>query len=237
MPTYTCRRTPIVPSLDDKGLEAWQRADWTADFDDIENREHSDRPKPTYRTRAKMLWDDNAFYVLAEMEEPHVWGTLNKRNSIIYNDNDFEVFLDPDGDRLAYYEFEMNALGTIMELKMDKPYSDGGNYTFIETGVKSSVKIHGTLNNPADQDDGWTVQIAFPFADLATAAKGVQTPPAAGDSWRVNFSRVQWQHRIEDGKYVKVPKSEHPEDNWVWSPTGVIDMHRPEHWGVVTFAE
>jgi hypothetical protein len=26
-----------------------------------------------------------------------------------------------------------------------------------------------------------------------------------------------------------------PEDNWVWSPQGLIDMHVPEHWGYITF--
>jgi hypothetical protein len=28
-----------------------------------------------------------------------------------------------------------------------------------------------------------------------------------------------------------------PEDNWVWSPQGAIDMHMPERWGVVRFSE
>ena len=27
------------------------------------------------------------------------------------------------------------------------------------------------------------------------------------------------------------------EDNWVWSPTGIIDMHRPERWGWVQFCD
>jgi hypothetical protein len=27
-----------------------------------------------------------------------------------------------------------------------------------------------------------------------------------------------------------------PEDNWIWSPQGVIDMHRPERWGFVQFS-
>ena len=36
-----------------------------------------------------------------------------------------------------------------------------------------------------------------------------------------------------DGSYRKVEGKS--EDNWVWSPQGVIDLHRPEHWGVVQF--
>jgi hypothetical protein len=27
------------------------------------------------------------------------------------------------------------------------------------------------------------------------------------------------------------------EDNWVWSPQGVVDMHVPEHWGHVQFVK
>ena len=60
-------------------------------------------------------------------------------------------------------------------------------------------------------------------------------PPADGDQWRINFSRVEWQHEVIDGVYRRVPDT--PEDNWVWSPTGVIDMHRPERWGVLQFSD
>jgi hypothetical protein len=39
---------------------------------------------------------------------------------------------------------------------------------------------------------------------------------------------------VVDGKYKKVPKRK--EHNWVWSPQGVIDMHRPERWGLLQFS-
>ena len=45
-----------------------------------------------------MLWDDTYFYVAAHLEEPHVWGTLTKHDTVIFQDNDFEIFIDPDGD-------------------------------------------------------------------------------------------------------------------------------------------
>ena len=45
-------------------------------------------------TRAKVLWNDEALWMGAEMEEPHVWGTLTERDAVIYLDDDFEVFLD-----------------------------------------------------------------------------------------------------------------------------------------------
>ena len=59
-------------------------------------------------------------------------------------------------------------------------------------------------------------------------------PPKDGDQWRINFSRVEWDIEIVDGKYRKLEKR--PEHNWVWSPQGVIDMHRPERWGYLQFS-
>jgi hypothetical protein len=124
-----------------------------------------------------------------------------------------------------------------MELTLPKPYIDGGKYTFVELdGIRSKVHIRGTLNKPSDTDQGWTAEIAIPFSGLAKLTAGSGHLPRPGDTWKVNFSRVQWLHHIVDGKYVKVPKESRNEDNWVWSPQGLIDMHRPEKWGVVEFA-
>jgi hypothetical protein len=55
----------------------------------------------------------------------------------------------------------------------------------------------------------------------------------AGDSWRMNFSRVEWQIESSGQQYRKVPRK--PEDNWVWSPQGLINMHVPDRWGYVEF--
>jgi hypothetical protein len=58
--------------------------------------------------------------------------------------------------------------------------------------------------------------------------------PQIGQEWRINFSRVEWRTNVENGKYVKVAAL--PEDNWVWSPQGLINMHVPDRWGFVKFA-
>ena len=233
--TYPCPRADgpiVVDGRMDEG--AWSRAPWTDDFVDIEGAK---RPAPRFRTRAKMLWDDECFYVAAELAEPHVNATLTKKNSIIFHDNDFEVFIDPDGDNHNYYEFEVNALNTIWELTLPKPYRAGGHAKHGTNlrGLKSAVHVRGTLNDPSDTDVGWSLEIAFPWAGLAAYRGRMPCPPRNGDQWRVDFSRVEWLFDIIDGRYRKIPKAMRAEDNWVWSPPGVIDMHRPWHWGVVQF--
>jgi hypothetical protein len=229
---YVCSPAGGVVVIDGKLDEpGWVAAPWTEEFVDIEGEA---KPKPRFRTRAKLLWDDAYFYVAAEMEEPHVWGTITQHDAVIFQDPDFEVFIDPNGDSHEYYEFEMNALNTGWDLFLPKPYKDGGpamNEWEIP-GLKTAVHVRGTLNDPADTDEGWSVEIAIPWAVLAEHARR-PAPPRPGDQWRVGFSRVQWQIEIKDGKYVKVPNT--PENNWIWSPQGVVDMHRPERWGYVQF--
>lgn len=230
---YVCYRATGPITVDGQlGEPSWQAVPWTETFVDIEG---DAKPRPRFPTRAKMLWDDEYFYVAADLEEPHVWGTLTEHDSVIFHDNDFEVFIDPDGDNHEYYEFEINALNTGWDLRLVKPYRDGGpalNEWEIP-GLKTGVHVRGTLNDPSDEDEGWSVELAFPWAALAEFANR-PAPPADGDQWRVNFSRVEWLHQIVDGAYRKVP--DRREDNWVWSPQGVIDMHRPERWGYVQFS-
>lgn len=106
--------------LDDS---AWSRAKWSSDFVDIEG---AMKPPPIFRTRMKMVWDEEYLYIGAELEETQLWATLTEKNSVIFHDDDFEIFIDPNGDNHNYYEFEVNVLNTIWELRLLRPYRDGG---------------------------------------------------------------------------------------------------------------
>ena len=182
----------------------------------------------------KMMWDAEYLYVAAGMIEPHVWATYDQRDMIVFQENDFEIFIDPDGDTRNYYEIEVNALGTIFDLFLPRTYVDRGkpDHDWNCPGMRWAVHVDGTLNDSSDIDHGWTVEFALPwsaFADLG----GMPCPPRGGDTWRINFSRVQWTTEIVRGEYHKSRRPK--EDNWVWTPQGVVDMHRPQRWGFLEF--
>jgi len=273
--TYLCYRLPadagqgglrIDGRLDEA---AWSKAAWSEEFVDIEGEA---KPKPRYVTRMKMLWDETCLYIAAELQEPHVWGNLLVRDSVIFHDNDFELFLDPEGDGVNYGELEINALNTVWDLRLPKPYRDGGQADDGWTlgRLRTGVFVDGTLNKSTDTDTAWSIEIAIPWSDLVTlndpeqpirravrdgsvlksyetlseaesaAQLGGKTLPGGktlkpqdGTQWRINFSRVEWQHEMQSGRYQR--QSGVPENNWVWSPQGVIDMHRPETWGILKF--
>lgn len=233
--TYVAFRTVGPIEIDGRADEpSWQQAAYTEPFIDIEGA------KPAkYETRAKMLWDDKYFYILAKLDEPHIWGNLKQRDTVIFYNNDFEVFIDPDGDTHNYYELELNALNTVWDLFLTKPYRNGA--TVLDSwdiqGLKSAVSIKGTLNNSNDTDDFWMVELAIPWAVLVEAS-GVNDPPE-NRFWRINFSRVNWDFDLNNGRYSRKKDANGkylPEYNWVWSPQEVINMHEPERWGYVFFA-
>lgn len=231
---YVCPRTTSPVVIDGRIDEAaWGAAAWSEPFGDIEG---DARPRPRFETRMKMVWDDQGLYVAARLVEPHAWAKLTKRDSVVWHDNDFEVFIDPDGDGLLYYEVEVNPLNTVFDLVLVRPYSQGGPplHGWDFAGLQTAIGIEGTLNDPSDTDVAWTVEICMPWSGFDVAAAKV-VPPEPGDAWRINFSRVQWRHRVTGaGEYEKVPDTR--EDNWSWSPQGAIDMHRPKRWGYVEFA-
>lgn len=234
--TFIAYKTLEEIAIDgDPSDSSWNKAEWSDTFIDIEGV-----IKPKYKTQVKMLWDDTNYYILAKMEEPHVWASLKQRDTIIFYNNDFEVFIDPEGDAKTYYELEINALNTVWDLFLNKPYREKDNVVLNDWDIhnlKSAVKVNGTINNPSDIDEGWILEIAIPWAAYKTSYFHKNVPK--DNFWRVNFSRVNWQHDIINNQYTRKKDANGkflPEYNWVWSPMGVINMHEPEKWGYVYFS-
>ena len=233
--SYVAYQTSSAIKIDGEDNDiSWSKVEWSQSFIDIEGEK-----TPTYNTQVKMLWDETYFYILAKIEEPHVWANLKQKDTIIFYNNDFEVFIDPDGDTHNYYELELNALNTNWDLFVSKPYREGNVVLndWTATGLKSVVKIDGTINNPKDTDKGWTIEMAIPWSVYKKSYFEKNVPK--DQFWRVNFSRVNWDFQITDNQYKRKKDADGKflhEHNWVWSPTGVINMHEPEKWGYVYFS-
>lgn len=234
--SYVIAKAEKPIKIDGKAEKIWDNAPFTDPFIDIEGIKDV-----KFETRIKMLWDTEFLYVYAELEEPHIWGDITQRDAIIYLNNDFEVFINSSEKTEAYGEIEVNALNTVWDLLLNKPYRTGGyaNFHWDLTRMKTAVKIDGTLNNSKDTDKGWTIEMAIPLKPYIELKNDRRKPIEEGDQWRMNFSRVQWDHDIIDGNYSrkKIDGIFQPEYNWVWSNQTAINMHMPENWGIVQFTE
>lgn len=235
---YNCYRNVSEIVIDGNIYDSiWKSTAWSDFFNDIE---HPTKPQPYLQTRMKMLWDKQYLYIAAEMEDDNIWASLDKHDQIIYHDNDFEVFIDPDGDGLNYFEIEINAFETVLDLFMNKPYNKGGisDLKWDAKGMKKAVQIYGKVNDTTISDTKWAVELAIPW-EVFTYGNLSTSTPKNNDEWRINFSRVQWETEYNAGKYIKIidPQNDNtlPENNWTWSSQGIINMHVPEYWGHVIF--
>jgi hypothetical protein len=257
---YPCHRTrsalPITGRLDEP---AWRQAPKSPRFVDVV----SGGPA-LYDTRAAALWDDANLYVGFWVEEPFVRADLTERDSIIFSENDVEVFIDGID---AYYELEINARNTVYEVffiwkdayepggRFDVPefnlfardaHSFGGNDYFATEyfwrgshprglrwaipdwdfpGLRTAVHVSGDINNPASVDQGWTVEVALPWAGMGPLAHGRPVPPSPGDVWQLQFAR--YEKILSTGQHV----------GWTWDPVGSHDNHRPEAFTRIRFED
>lgn len=106
-------------------------------------------------------------------------------------------------------------------------------------GVKVAVDVQGTLNNEHDKDEGWTVELAFPWKPMAVLnlSKPRTLPPNVGDVWRMDFSRFN-KYKIVPGASRNDEQSRlNDSGGWALSHHGVWDSHIPECFPFVTFVD
>eukprot|EP00483_Globobulimina_turgida_P003659 UN03665 len=161
------------PDISDGKLieKAWTDISFSDLFVDIANL-----AVPRFNTQMKMRWDTNWLYVGAQIYEPEIWANLSADETVIFHDNDFEIFVDADGSNHYYKEYEMNANNNTWNLCLNVPYSDGGyeNSTrvFDKNGwtmippLQCGTYIDGELNNPTNRDYYWSVEIKMPIESL-----------------------------------------------------------------------
>ena len=234
--SYVAHYTKKAPQIDGKidSLE-WGSVKWSEAFGDIQSD-----ISPKYETKLKMIWDYDHLYILANLYDEHIWGNLKRRDTVIFYNNDFEVFIDHNGDTHNYAELEVNALNTVWDLLIDKPYLNGAKVDndWNIDGLVSNVHIEGTLNDFSDLDQFWTLEMAIPWKSLERMEFDGLAPEEK--VWRMNFSRVQWQFDTINGHYSRKKDSIGnflKEDNWAWSKQIDINMHKPEYWGFVLFSK
>ena len=171
------------------------------------------------RTEARLLWDNQYLYVAFTAYDPHISAVLTDRDSPVSRDDCVEVFIAPDTSAIdLYYNFEFNALGTILD-RSPKLNRSG---TWNADGILVAVAIDGSLNDETDFDSLWTTEIAIPF----TAFQGYapQLPPQPGDLWRLNLYRTGGQINLQ---YI----------TWSDTRTPKPQFHVPRRFGFAHFVD
>jgi hypothetical protein len=86
----------------------WEQAQWSPRFVDMATGQAA-----IYNTQCAILWNSTHLYVAFKAEEPFVEAHLTERDSIVFLENDLELFIDGQD---CYYELEVNAANTVYEV-------------------------------------------------------------------------------------------------------------------------
>lgn len=174
------------------------------------------------KTRVRLLWDDQNFYLGYECEDTDITARHEKRDDPTYIDDAVEAFINPKPEQTdVYLGFEMNARAVMYD------------YVYFQTrylfkrlnleGLALATKLEGTLNARGDRDKGWTLEVAIPFREFEPLAANF--PPKPGERWTLNLNRwdgVQPDRRLS-----------------MWSDSGLVrpHPHNPKRFGIIRFVK
>ncbi len=165
---YECRFTEDPIRIDGRADEAaWKLAQPLDDF--AMPWVASGDTKPKTATRARLLWDREYLYFFAEMDDSDVFAQVTQHDGQTWNDDVFELFFKPAQDKPGYYEFQVNAAGTTMDMFLPRRGA-GGFDRFKSDGdfdFPAAVQVNGTLNRWSDTDKGWSVEGRLAWKDFA----------------------------------------------------------------------
>jgi uncharacterized repeat protein (TIGR03806 family) len=190
---FECRWADTPITLDGKAdEEAWKHAQvidhfylpWTRD---------SRRARTA--TRAKLLWDREYLYFFADMEDADLFALEKEHDGQTWEDDVFELFFKPADDKPGYYEFQVNAAGTVLDMFLPRRGA-GGYRRFKNDGdfhVEARVRLQGTLNRWQDRDTGWSVEGRIPWRDFLRSGGR----PAPDERWKFALCRYDYSVEFE----------------------------------------
>jgi hypothetical protein len=255
VPRYKAHRNKQRLAIDGKLDEnSWQSTLRSPRFRDLVHGTDTH-----FDTRAAVLWDDQFLYIGYWIEEPNVSATLTKRDAPIYQDNDVELFI---AGRDGYYEFEINAYGTIYEVLFfwkDSFQRDGygklPEFDLTRSGARPFNGV-GYKSHPRGERIGfWNWD--YPGLQKAVHIDGTLNNDSDLDGgWTVELA-LPWSGleilaradgrslppkqgdvwRMDFSRFntYKAPRPSKDSGGWAWSPHGVWDSHVPECFTYVEF--
>lgn len=220
LPAYVCRRTTDPIAVDGHLTEGiWSRLRPAGDFVLADGSGYPQLP-----TEVRACWDEANLYLAFVAVDTDIWGKMRKRDDPIYEEEVVEAFICSGDDVTRYYEFEFSPHNVVFDAAIECPES--GDRRFMKAdvewdcaGLQSAVNVVGTLDDPGDVDERWTVEVALPFDQIGRVGRS----PVEGERWRINFYRID---REGEGEFS------------CWSPTLAEppNFHVPARFGHLEFS-
>ncbi|MBT4099550.1 MAG: carbohydrate-binding family 9-like protein [Gemmatimonadetes bacterium] len=219
LPSMVIERAPGPIKIDGQVDNIWKKAE-SVDFVFPWN---DTAAEDAQSTQARMLWDDDNLYLLFECVDPFLDSEVTEKDGPVYQEDAVEIFATPRAeDVTAYFGYEMNINGALLDymaFEGGEQHTKSIHFNWENEGVEIATSFDGTLNDHADTDAGWILEMVIPFDNFRHL--GGTIPPVEGDVWRLNLNRTKGYN----GQFSQ----------WSDSATDHADFHRSARFGRATF--
>ena len=203
LPELVC---PKTPSWDLSSLDAlhgvWASCARVSLLENVSGRQ------PRWGTEVRLGWSDNELHGLYLCQDPLPWATKTNRGDALWEEEVVEIFLDPFGDSLLYFEIGINPLNTVTDVFIRR----------TRTGLKRDFnwRCDGLKTACGVLSYGWVAAFQIRFESLADCH------PTRCPVCRANFTRIE-------------QPNDRVRELTAWSPTLVESFHVPNRFGIVRF--
>ncbi len=221
-PQHECRRAEGEIKLDGLPAEAaWKHAEVIDNFS--LSWLGKDKRAAKTKTAARLLWDDDYLYFHADMVDHDLYADITEHDGQTWDNDVFELFFMPDDKQLGYYEFQVNAASTRMDMYL--PSRGSGGYrrwkAAHDFAWEVRVQRRGTLNKDTDRDEGWSVEGRFPWKDFSPTGGR----PANNSQWK--FALCRYDYSVEFAEQELSSSA----------PLQALSFHRYEDYALLKFVK
>ncbi|MFZ4693584.1 MAG: sugar-binding protein [Verrucomicrobiia bacterium] len=191
---YDCRRATTPPTIDgDLSDACWSGAPWALIGQS--------------QARAKLLWDDVFLYFAAEITDATPRRVHKDRDTNVWEDDCFEIYLSPDPRSGACYELDFNSAGAIFDALRFPRLLPGWTAPSLEARTRP-------------REGGWTIEGRVRLDEFVGAN---HLPPHHDGRWGMNLYCL-------DAPAQGGTPAEH-----AWNPTAAFEDTR--RFGVLRFVD
>ena len=175
-------------------------------------------PVTSRGTRVWLAWDERFLYAAARLDDPDLRTTFTAQDDPLYEQETFELFLAGTNEGAEYLEYEVSAKNVTFDARFPR-YREGD--VAWDSAWTTAVAIDGTVEDPRDEDLGWTVEVAIPWTEICEHTR-VECPPRPGQRLRVNAFRLE--HPRKASAVASALSPTHVPDFHAWDNAAVLEL-------------
>jgi hypothetical protein len=179
--------------------------------------------------QCKTAHSGDQIHIFFKTDDNYIRSINTKMQSPVCQDSCVEYFVTPPNPQGAYFNFEINAGGTLYLSYVEDPQRDPGGplkkFTFVDEKWLPQLHIEHSMPEVVEpeiqQPTTWTIQYSIPV-ELFEEYMGKKIGPLSGQCWQANFYKC--------GDNTSQP-------HWAsWSNVGEqLNFHQPDKFGTIVF--